>query len=146
MSSFKGSFTHSVDEKGRVSLPAKMRKCVSPDANETFVITRGFEKCLFVYPNDEWNKIESTLRKLSSYDPEHRRFVRIFLEPAVEAQLDLQARISIPQDLREYAEIRGEVRVIGALDRIEIWSPAVYDDYKNKQSESYESIAARVMQ
>jgi MraZ protein len=146
MSSFKGSYTHSVDEKGRVSLPAKLRKCVSPDANETFVITRGFEKCLFVYPNDEWGKIESTLRKLSPYDPEHRRFVRIFLEPAVESQLDLQARLSIPQELREYAEIRGEIRIIGALDRIELWSPTLYDDYKNKQSESYESIAARVMQ
>jgi len=146
MSSFKGSYTYSVDEKGRVSLPAKLKKCVSPDANETFVITRGFEKCLFVYPNDEWGKIEANLRKLSAYDPEHRRFVRIFLEPAVETQLDVQARLSIPQELREHAEIHGEVRIIGALERIELWNPAVYDEYKNKQSESYESIAARVMQ
>jgi MraZ protein len=145
MSSFKGSYIYSVDEKGRVSLPAKMRKSVSPEANVTFVITRGFEKCLFVYPNDEWNKIEVNLRKLSSYDPEHRRFVRTFLEPAIETQFDVQFRISIPQDLREFAEIKGEVRIIGALERIELWNPKVYDEYKSNQSETYEAIASKVM-
>jgi len=145
MLSFKGSYTYSVDDKGRVSLPAKMRKSVSPEANETFVITRGFEKCLFVYPNDEWNKIETNLRRLSSYDPEHRRFVRTLLELAVESQFDVQFRLSIPQDLREYADIQGEVRIIGALERIELWNPQLYSEYKSKQTEPYESIAAKVM-
>ncbi len=145
MSSFKGSYTYSVDDKGRVSLPAKMRKCVSPEANVTFIITRGFEKCLFVYPNDEWGKIEANLRSLSSYDPEHRRFVRTFLEPAVESQFDVQFRLSIPQELREYANIQGEVRIIGALERIELWNPQMYEEYKSNQSESYETIAAKVM-
>jgi MraZ protein len=145
MSSFKGSYTYSVDDKGRVSLPAKLKKYVSPEANETFVITRGFEKCLFIYPQDEWNKIETNLRKLSSYDPEHRLFVRTFLEPAIECQLDVQSRLSIPQELREYAGIQGEVRILGALERIELWNPKVYDEYRSNQSETYESIAAKVM-
>lgn len=145
MSSFKGSYMYAVDEKGRISLPAKLRKYVSPEANETFVITRGFEKCLFVYPADEWNKLEANLRGLSSYDPEHRRFIRTLLELASESQLDGQARLSIPQELREYANIENEVRVIGTLDKIEFWNPKVYDDYKDGHSEPYESIAAKVM-
>lgn len=145
MSSFKGSYMYSVDEKGRVNLPAKLRKYVSPEANDTFVLTRGLEKCLFVYPVDEWNKLEENLRSLSSYDPEHRRFIRSLLELASECQLDGQARLTIPQELREYANIQSEVRIIGTLDKIELWSPNVYDDYKSSQPEPYEDIAARVM-
>ena len=145
MSSFKGSYTYAVDDKGRVNLPAKLRKYVSPEANETFIITRGFEKCLFVYPIDEWNKLEQNLRNLSSYDPQHRQFIRSLLELASESQLDGQARLSIPQELREYASIQGEVRIIGTLDKIEIWDPKIYQEYKNSQPESYEDIAAKVM-
>jgi len=146
MSSFKGSYMYSVDDKGRVSLPAKLRKYVSPEAGDTFVVTRGFEKCLFVYPIDEWNKLESNLRNLSSYDPQHRRFIRAILELAQESQIDSQARISIPPELREYASIQNEVRIIGTLDKIELWNPKIYEEYKNSQPESYESIAAAVMQ
>ncbi len=145
MSSFKGSYTYSVDEKGRVNLPAKLRKCVSPEANETFVITRGFEKCLFVYPVDEWNRHEAKLRNLSSYDPEHRRFIRALLELAAESVLDAQGRLALPQELRDYASIQNEVRIIGTLDKIELWNPKIYEDYRLSQPEPYESIAARVM-
>jgi MraZ protein len=145
VASFKGSYTYSVDEKGRVNLPAKLRKSVSPEANDTFVLTRGFEGCLVVYPLDEWNKVESTLRNLSSYDPEHRLIVRATLDLASECQLDAQARISIPQELRDYAGIQNEVRVIGALDKIEIWNPKTYDEYRNKNAMAYETIAAKVM-
>jgi MraZ protein len=136
---------YAVDEKGRVNLPAKLRKYLSPDSNDTFVLTRGFEKCLYVYPVDEWNKLEQNLRNLSSYDAEHRRFMRTLLELASECQLDAQARLSVPQELRDYASITDEVRILGTLDKIELWDPAVYDDYKKSQTESYEEIASRVM-
>lgn len=145
MSSFKGSYIYAVDEKGRVNLPAKLRKYVSPESNDTFVLTRGFEKCLYVYPVDEWNRLEQKLRNLSSYDSEHRRFMRTLLELASECQLDAQARLSIPQELREYASIKGEVRILGTLDKIELWDLRVYDEYKSSQTESYEDIASRVM-
>lgn len=145
MSSFKGSYTYSVDDKGRINLPAKLRKYVSPEANETFVVTRGFEQCLYIYPADEWNKLEQNLRNLSNYDAEHRRFVRTLLELASEGQLDAQSRLSIPQELREYANIREDVRIIGTLDKIELWNPKIYEEYKRSQSEPYESIAAKVM-
>lgn len=145
MSSFKGSYMYAVDEKGRVNLPAKLRKYVSPECNDTFVLTRGFEKCLYVYPVDEWNRLEQHLRNLSSYDPEHRRFMRTLLELASECQLDAQARLSIPQELRDYARITDEVRILGTLDKIELWDPSVYDEYKSSQTETYEEIASRVM-
>ena len=145
MSSFKGSYMYAVDEKGRVNLPAKLRKYVSPECNDTFVLTRGFEKCLYVYPVDEWNRLEQNLRNLSSYDAEHRRFMRTLLELASECQLDGQARLSIPQELREYAHITDEVRILGTLDKIELWDPDVYNEYKSSQTETYEEIASRVM-
>ena len=145
MSSFKGSYTYSVDSKGRINLPAKLRKYVSPEANDTFIITRGFEKCLSVYPSDEWIRIEQNLRVLSNYNPEHRLFLRSLLDLVFECQLDSQARIFIPQELREYAGIDGEVRIIGVLDKIEVWNPKIYEDYKNAQTDTYEIIAAKVM-
>lgn len=145
MSSFKGSHIYSVDNKGRINLPAKLRKYVSGEVNDTFVVTRGFEKCLFVYPLDEWNKLEQRLRQLSSYNPQDRLFMRVLLEHATETQLDGQARITVPQQLLKYAEIENEVRIIGALDKIELWKSKVYEEYLASQSESYESIAAKVM-
>jgi MraZ protein len=145
MSSFKGSYIYAVDSKGRISLPARLRKSLSPEANESFTITRGFEKCLFVYPLDEWTRLEQNLRALSPYDPHDRLFMRRLLENATESQLDGQARITIPQQLLGYAEIRDEVRIIGTLDKIELWNPQVYDEYIALQSESYEEIAAKVM-
>jgi len=145
MSSFKGSYTHSVDEKGRLNLPAKLRKYVSPDNNDTYVVTRGFEQCLFVYPLDEWAKVEARLRELSNYNPEHRMFLRNLLEMANEVQLDSQARLMVPSDLREYARIRGDVRIIGTLDKIELWDPSVYENYRSGQTETYEEIAQKVM-
>jgi MraZ protein len=145
MSSFRGSYSYSVDSKGRVNLPAKLRKNVSPEANDSFIITRGFEKCLFVYPSDEWNKLEQNLRVLSTYNPEHRLFLRSLLDLVFECQLDSQARIFIPQELRDYAGIDGEVRIIGVLDKIEIWNPKIYQEYMASQTDTYETIAAKVM-
>lgn len=145
MSSFKGSHTYSIDNKGRINLPSRLRKYVSPEANDTFVVTRGFEQCLFVYPHDEWIKVETQLRQLSSYNPSHRHFMRALLEHASECQLDGQARIFVPQELREYAELNSEVRIIGMLEKIEVWNPTKYLEYTRGQSESYEDIAAKVM-
>lgn len=145
MSSFKGSYTYAVDNKGRVSLPAKLRKSMSPDANDTVVITRGFEKCLYVYPLDEWTLLEQQLRTLSPYEAHDRLFLRRVMEFATDCLLDGQARITIPHQLLEYADIRDEVRIIGTLDKIELWDTKLYDLYVASQSETYEEIAAKVM-
>ena len=146
MSSFKGSYSYSVDGKGRINIPAKLRKYVTAEANDTFVITRGYEDCLFVYPLDEWNKLEESIRGLSATDPKHRFFMRTLLEKATESQLDGQSRITIPKELLQLASIENEVLIIGVLERIELWNPGVYDVYQKAQADSYERIAQNVFQ
>ncbi len=146
MSSFKGSYVYSIDNKGRINIPAKLRKYVSPDANDTFVITRGFEKCLFVYPQDEWNKLENSIRALSPTNPQHRFFMRVLLQQAVESPLDAQSRITIPRDLVEFASIESEVTILGVLEHIEVWNPKEYEQYLKSQENSYESVAQTVLQ
>jgi MraZ protein len=146
MSSFKGSYEYSVDSKGRINIPAKLRKYVSPEANDTFVLTRGYEKCLFVYPLDEWTKLELSIRQLSSTNPKHRFFMRALLERATESQLDGQARITIPKELLQFAGIDNDVLIIGVLERIELWNPATYREYEKSQVVSYEDVAQTVLQ
>jgi len=145
MSSFKGRYSYSVDNKGRVALPAKLRKSVSPAANDTFIITRGFEQCLFLYPQDEWNKLEDSIRNLSPSNPQHRFLVRTLLQWSSDCQLDNQARISVPQDLLKFAGLENEVLILGVLERIEIWNPRVYEEYMNNQPATYETVAEAVL-
>lgn len=144
MSSFKGRFQFTVDVKGRINLPAKMRKNVAPEAGDTFVITRGFEKCIFVYPNDEWLLLETSLRKLHTPNPKHRQFMRVLYEYALDVQIDSASRLMLSKDLLEFAGIDGEALIIGVRERIEIWNPSVYAEYKSALPESYEDVAAAV--
>ena len=145
MSSFKGRYSYSVDNKGRIALPAKLRKSVSPTANDMFIITRGFEQCLFLYPQDEWNRLEDSIRSLSPSNPQHRFFVRTLLQWSSDCQLDSQARISIPQELQKFAGIENEVLILGVLERIEIWNPRSYEEYMNNQPATYETVAESVL-
>ena len=144
MSSFKGRYTYSVDNKGRVAIPSKLRKNLATSAKGTFVVTRGFEKCLYVYPQDEWNKLEQYVRSLSFLNAQHRFFERTLFEWAVDLELDSQARITVPQDLLHYASIDNEVMILGVVDRLELWSPTVYDEYQRNQPDTYETVAERV--
>ncbi|MBI5464755.1 MAG: division/cell wall cluster transcriptional repressor MraZ [Ignavibacteriales bacterium] len=147
MSSFKGSFAYTVDNKGRIALPAKLRKNVMPAANDSFVVTRGFEKCLYLYPQDEWNRLEEKVRALSFADAQHRFFVRTLFEWATDCQLDTQSRFSVPQTLLDFAGIakEKEVMVIGVLERVEIWDPAVFGEYKKNQPATYETVAETLL-
>jgi MraZ protein len=146
VSSFKGSYGYSVDSKGRINIPARLRKYVSTDANDTFVITRGYDQCLYVYPLDEWTRLELEIRQLSSTNPKHRFFKRRLLEWATESQLDGQFRIMIPRDLLQFAGIENDVLIIGVLDHIEVWNPRIYEAYLKTQDESYETVAQTVLQ
>ncbi len=142
---FRGQFTYSIDSKGRISIPAKLRKHVSPEANETFVMTKGTAACIDIYPLDEWQQIEQRLLKLNPFNPDDAKFIRMFSQYASEDTMDSQSRILIPQSLIEYAKIEKEVLILGALKKIEVWNPAVYEDYINQSTETYEQIAAKVM-
>jgi MraZ protein len=146
MSAFKGSYNYSVDSKGRINIPSRLRKYVSPEANDTFIVTRGYEKCLFAYPLDEWNKLEQSIRDLSPTNPKHRFFMRTLLELATESQLDGQSRITIPKELLQFAGIENDVLILGVLERIELWNPTIFSEYQKTQAESYENVAQNVLQ
>ena len=142
---FRGQFTYSIDSKGRVAIPAKLRKHVTAEANDTFVMTRGLSNCIDLYPLDEWQRIEEKLLLLNSFQPDDARFIRMFVQFASEDVMDGQSRILIPSTLISYAKIEKEVLILGALKKIEIWNPKVYDEYLNQSTQTYEEIAAKVM-
>lgn len=145
MSGFIGQAERSVDSKGRVAIPAKMRAELSPEARETFTVTRGLEECIWIYPQNTWEKVETHLAEKTSFDRRNRIFRRMLLRWAEEVALDGQGRIVLPRPLQEFAQIDGEVLVIGQLDRIEVWNPVEYDQYEEEIDESYEQIAQQVM-
>lgn len=145
MSSFKGSDTYVVDAKGRASIPSKMRKNLEPQARRTFVVTRGIEKCLYAYPLDEWQRMETSIRSLSSANEKDRFFARTLMQWSEEIQLDSQFRLLIPKSLLDFAEISTEVFFIGVIDHIELWKPALFKKYIESRKESYEKVVEHVM-
>lgn len=113
-----GKYQNSIDEKGRMIVPAKYRE----ELGGSCVLTRGMDLCLYIYPLAEWKKFMDKLSKLPTSDPNARAFVRHFYANATECEIDKQGRIGINQELREYAGLEKELVTVGILDKIEIWS------------------------
>jgi MraZ protein len=147
MSFFKGRELYSVDAKGRVNIPAKMRKCISPEASDTFVVTRGpdDDPCIYAYPLDEWKRFEENLKQLNQYNEMDRYFLRTLLYWADEVAIDKQSRIMLPKSLLDFGHIEKSALILGAMDHIELWNPEVFDSYLGRRTESYESVAGSVM-
>jgi MraZ protein len=144
MASFLGTYKHSIDHKGRVSIPSRFRRSLSGDAEETFVILRGLESCVALYPLDEWRRMEERLRSRTYYDESNRRFQRRMLQHASHGALDAQGRVAIPPALLEHASLKKEAVVSGALDHIEIWDPEQYERYLGSSERSFEDMAGDV--
>jgi MraZ protein len=142
---FRGQYKYSVDSKGRLSIPARLRRQLSPEANDTFIMTQGTTNCIDVYPMDQWQHFEQKLIDLNPFNPQEAKFIRMILQHATEDKLDSQSRILIPPNLLAYAKIEKEVLVLGALKKIELWNPEIYTKYLEQSSETYEEIAAKVM-
>ena len=127
---FMGEYNHTIDAKGRLIVPAKFREALGDE----FVVTRGLDDCLFVFPNEGWKVFEEKLSTLPVANKNARRFARFFLSGAATGELDKQGRILIPTTLREYGALEKEVVFIGVANRVEIWSKerwensAVMDD------------------
>lgn len=145
MAFFKGQELYSIDSKGRVNIPAKMRKCISPEAADMFAITRGVDKCIVAYPMDEWKHYEKKFESLNQYDAKNRYFLRMILMWSEEVGLDAQQRISLPKKLLEFAGIEGKVMIVGMADHIEFWNPEEFEKYLAGYEESYETVASTVM-
>ena len=122
--SFTGEYYNSLDQKNRLNIPAKFRKVLDPVNDRTFVLTRGFDQCLVLYPLEDWSQVEAQLRKLSSIRGKHRNFVRSVTRYATAVQYDSQGRIQLPDTLLGYCGIKKEAAVIGMINKIELWDPS----------------------
>ncbi|UCF78316.1 MAG: division/cell wall cluster transcriptional repressor MraZ [Candidatus Eiseniibacteriota bacterium] len=141
---FKGKFTHTIDHKGRVSIPSTLRRTLPRKASQAFVVMKGLDGCLFLYPRSEWESVQRRLKGLPFWKADTRRFSRIFLENAYDVEIDSQGRIKIPQELLDVAKFKKEVLFLGVLDRIEIWNPRVYSKYQSERKGTLEEAAERV--
>ena len=137
---FMGEYQHKMDNKGRVIIPASFRD----ELSEKFVVTRGLDNCLFVYPMQEWSILEEKLNSLPITSKDSRTFVRFFFSGATECQLDKQGRISLPSNLRDYADLDKQIVIIGLSNRIELWAKAKWDNYIDDAENSYEDIAEKM--
>ena len=115
---FMGEYNHTIDAKGRLIIPSKFREALGSE----FVLTKGLDGCLFVFPMKEWEAFEEKLRSLPLIDKNARKFSRFFLAGASTCELDKQGRILVPGTLREFAQMDKEEVLTGMLDRIEVWS------------------------
>ena len=113
---FMGEYNHTIDAKGRLIVPAKFREILG----DNFIVTKGLDGCLFVYPNDEWTRFEEKLKSLPLTNKNARQFTRFFLAGAAACEVDKQGRILLPQVLREFASLEKDVVLVGVASRIEI--------------------------
>ena len=146
---FIGEYAYSLDSKGRVNIPAKFRQSLSADSQNTFVITRGLDPCVWVYPLEQWKEIENNLRNLSSVKNIHRTFVRDTARYASPSTYDKQGRITLTPSLTKYAGLEKDVLIIGMINKIEIWNPKSLKmvDQQNLEIEpdAYDDLADKII-
>lgn len=146
MTGFLGEYEVTVDAKGRFLLPAGLKKQLPEGENTHFVINRGFEKCLSLYPKQSWEPVFAKLSSLNTFDPEVRSFVRFFLNGATEVEIDSAGRILLPPNLKEYAGLGRDIVLTSGLDKIEIWSSDGHKEFFDNYSPSqFSALAQKVM-
>lgn len=146
MLGFLGEYEATIDTKGRFLLPAGFKKQLPEDSSVRFVINRGFEKCLSVYPIRSWELIYSAISKLNDFDPKVREFRRYFLNGATIMELDSAGRLLIPQNLKDHAGLEKDIVLSSAVNKIEIWDKIKYQQFFESFSpESFSSLAQQVM-
>lgn len=139
-SGFVGEYLHNLDQKGRLALPAKFREAIG----SRFIISRGLDRCLYVYPQDEWAKVLEKVESLPMSQKESRAFARYFLSGASEGETDRQGRVVIPAHLREYAGLTKDVYILGVGTRLEIWDKEAWDKAKLETEASFVNLAESV--
>ncbi|MCI8711032.1 MAG: division/cell wall cluster transcriptional repressor MraZ [Ruminococcus sp.] len=136
-----GEFNHSIDEKGRLIIPAKLRD----DLGENFVICNGLEGCLFVYSQEEWNKFVTELEALPRMSKDARIYKRYFFGSASEGTFDKQGRVLVPPPLRKTANLEKDVVLVGVQDHVEIWDKARWEDESIVSEGELDAIAERIL-
>lgn len=145
MKGFLGEYEATLDAKGRFLLPAGLKKQL-PEHAMPFVINRGFEKCLTLYPQTSWEPIYAQISKLNDFDPKVREFRRFFMNGATEVEPDTAGRLLLPPNLKEYAGLSKDIVLVSAVDKIEIWDSATYKKFfESFSADSFSSLAQQVM-
>ncbi|MEE3150020.1 MAG: division/cell wall cluster transcriptional repressor MraZ [Candidatus Neomarinimicrobiota bacterium] len=149
LNTFTGEFSYTVDAKGRVNIPSKFRKVLSVDNEDTFVITRGMDPCVWVYPIVIWQNIENDLKNLSSLSAINRTFVRNTVRYATPLTYDGQGRIQLTTNLINYADLSKKTLIIGMVNKIEIWNPDRLKEIDKKNmkidSTAYDDLAEKII-
>jgi len=135
-----GEYVHIMDEKGRVNIPARLRE----ELGDNFVVARGLDHCLFIYPIKEWSALKEKLEKLPSNKAAERAFLRILFSGAAEVALDRQGRVLIPPPLRAHASLQKEVTFIGVSTHAELWSKEKWEEYSKEAIRSFEETAEKM--
>lgn len=145
---FIGEYSYALDLKGRINIPARFRQSLSKSNKSTFVITRGMDSCIWVYPLIQWLEIETSLRNLSSLSKIHRTFVRNTARYATPSTYDKQGRITLSPSLIEYAKLDKDVLIIGMVNKMEIWNPENLEKTDNESikidSAAYDDLAEKI--
>ena len=145
MSNFLGEFECRLDNKSRISLPAALHKQLPTEAKDRFVINRGFEKHLALYPITEWETISSEINQLNLYVKKNRQFARYFFRGATELKLDSSNRLLLPKRLMEYADIQEKVVLFAYSNRIEVWAEELYNELIDEEPEDFANLAEDIM-
>jgi len=135
-----GEYTHNIDKKKRVAIPARFRKKLGKKA----VITRGLDGCLFVYPVEEWNKVAEKLSTLPMGKSDSRNFARMFLAGAIDVTLDSLGRILVPDYLKKFAGLKDRVVITGVYKKLEIWNEETWEKYKEKMEKQTDVLAEKL--
>lgn len=137
---FIGEYSHTIDEKGRMAVPAKVRKNLGTGA----VVTRGLDSCLWLFPKKQWDELAQKLAQLPMTDPNSRAFSRLMLAGAMEVEFDSQGRVLLPAYLRDFAKLSKNAVIAGLYNRLEIWDAETWKVYKTKTEKESDTIAAHM--
>lgn len=143
---FYGEYLHSIDRKGRIILPAKFREVAKGNFIERFFVTRGLDKCLFMFAEEEWRTQEAKFKAISFTKQQARVFNRLFFSGAAEIIPDRQGRILLPQYIKDFAQIKRDVVIVGVSNRIEIWAKDKWDEFFSSSQPSFEEISEKLIE
>lgn len=142
---FSGEYEAKLDPKGRMVLPARLKAALPTETEGKIVIIRGFEPCLVIYPQIEWQKIFEKVAALNEFETENRLFQRNFLRGNTEVELDEQGRFLVPKTMLKYADLEKEAIIVGVANRIEIWNTERYEEFLIKDQEQLAQLAEKIL-
>ncbi len=138
---FWGSYTNSLDSKGRINIPSKIRKNLDREDDETFVLIRGTDPCIIAYPRGAWNDTVQRIKEKIGNGRDFRIVTRRLMYQASEQKVDKQGRLNLPAHLIKYANLNGTITLYGFEDRLEIWNPELYEKFVGDTESDYQELA-----